>query len=399
MQIGKKYTSTFVVEEKHLACNVGSGDLKVLATPMMMAFMENAAMMCVADELEADSSTVGGQINASHLKPTGLGHTVTAIAELVAIDGRKLSFKVSAYDEDGLIGEGDHLRFVVGRERFMSKVTNLNSVKLNNGLEIPKIGVGTWTLRDEIATKNVALALQAGFRHIDTAQMYENEAAVGQGLIESGVPRESYFLTTKVSTVNMRKGREGVRKAIEQSIADLKTPYLDLLLIHWPVEGCVKDTWQIMEEFVKAGKIRSIGVSNFNRHHLEELLSYAEIRPVINQIEVTPFMSQEENIAYNREIGIQVEAWGPFGQGNIDIVGQPLLQSLAKKYNKTASQIVLRWIVQRDLITIPRAKPNHFTENLEILKFCLSEEDMQAINGMNQSLRSNEKNDPENFPW
>lgn len=399
MQIGKKYTSTLIVEEKHLACNVGSGNLQVLATPMMMALMENAAMMCVADELDADTSTVGGQISASHLKPTGLGHKVTATAELIAVDGRKLSFKVSARDEDGLIGEGEHLRFIVGCERFMSKVTNLNNVKLNNGLEIPKIGVGTWTLRDEIATKNVCLALQAGFRHIDTAQMYENEAAVGQGLTDSGVPRESYFLTTKVSTVNMRKGREGIRKAIEQSIADLQTPYLDLLLIHWPVEGCVKDTWQVMEEFVKAGKVRSLGVSNFNRHHLEDLLSYAEIRPVINQIEVTPFMTQEENIAYNREIGIQVEAWGPFGQGNIDVVGHPLLQSLAKKYGKTASQIVLRWIVQRDLITIPRAKPNHFAENLEILKFCLSDEDMQAINGLNQNLRSNEKNDPENFPW
>lgn len=122
MEIGKKYTSSLVVEEKHLACNVGSGDLRVFATPMMMALMENAAMLCVADELDAESSTVGGQIASSHLKPTGLGHTVTA-TELIAVDGRKLKFKVSASDEDGLIGEGEHLRFIVGRERFMSKVT------------------------------------------------------------------------------------------------------------------------------------------------------------------------------------------------------------------------------------------------------------------------------------
>lgn len=125
MEIGKKYTSTLVVEEKHLACQVGSGDLRVLATPMMMALMENAAMRCVADELDAGSTTVGGQISSSHLKPTGLGHTVTATAELIAVEGRKLKFRISASDEEGLIGEGEHLRFVVGRERFMQKVIEL----------------------------------------------------------------------------------------------------------------------------------------------------------------------------------------------------------------------------------------------------------------------------------
>lgn len=122
MQIGKKYTSTMIVEEKHLACNVGSGDLPVFATPMMMALMENAAMLCVADELEEGASTVGGQISSSHLKPTGLGKTVTATAELISAEGRKLRFKVSASDEGGLIGEGEHLRFIIDKEKFMSKV-------------------------------------------------------------------------------------------------------------------------------------------------------------------------------------------------------------------------------------------------------------------------------------
>ena len=197
----------------------------------------------------------------------------------------------------------------------------------------------------------------------------------------------------------MREGREAVRQSIEESLRKLNTKYLDLLLIHWPVKDCVKDTWQVMEDFVRQGKVRSLGVSNFNRHHLEDLLSYAEIRPVINQIEVHPFMTQEENIAYNRELGIQVQAWGPFGQGDIDVIGNPLLQLLAAKYNKTASQIVLRWIVQRGLITIPRAKPNHFAENLEVMEFALSDEDMAAISGLNQNMRSNVLNDPENFPW
>lgn len=272
-------------------------------------------------------------------------------------------------------------------------------VKLNNGFEIPKIGVGTWTLRDNVARENVKLALQAGFRHIDTAQGYDNEAEVGQGILDSGVAREDIFLTTKIATGTMRLGKEAVRDSINGSLAKLKTDYLDLLLIHWPVKEHVKDTWQVMEEFVKEGKIRSIGVSNFNRHHLEELFEYAEIKPVINQIEVHPFMTQDENIAYNHSLGIQVQAWGPFGQGDIDVVGHPLLKTLAEKYGKTSAQIVLRWIVQRDLITIPRAKPSHFAENLEIMEFALSEEDMNAISALNKNLRSNVKNDPESFPW
>ena len=272
-------------------------------------------------------------------------------------------------------------------------------VNLNNGMEIPQIGVGTWTLRGETARKNVRLAIEAGFRHIDTAQAYDNEAEVGQGIVDSGVKRQEIFLTTKVATNIMREGREAVKQSIEESLAKLKTKYIDLLLIHWPVKDCVRDTWQVMEECVRLGKVRSIGVSNFNRHHLDDLLTYAEIHPVINQIEVHPLMTQEENIAYNHELGIQVEAWGPFGQGDIDVVGHPVLQFLSKKYQKTASQIVLRWIVQRGLITIPRAKPSHFAENLGVMAFTLSEEDMQAISALNQNLRSNVLNDPETFPW
>ena len=272
-------------------------------------------------------------------------------------------------------------------------------LKLNNGIEIPQIGVGTWTLRGEVAKNNVCMALKAGFRHIDTAQMYENEEEVGQGIIDSEVAREEVFLATKVSPPTMRNGADAVRNSIEESLQKLNTPYIDLLLIHWPVKDCVKFTWEIMESYVKEGKIRSIGVSNFNPNHLEELLSYAEIRPVINQIEVHPYMSQVENIEFNRNLGIQIEAWGPFGQGDIDIVGNPVLQSLAKKYQKTISQIVLRWIIQRGLITIPRCKPNHFAENLEVMQFALAEDDMLAINALNQNHRSDPRNNPDNFPW
>ena len=199
----------------------------------------------------------------------------------------------------------------------------MKTIQLHNNLEIPQIGVGTWTLRGETARQNVRLALEAGFRHIDTAQAYENEAEVGQGIADSGVPRQDIFLTTKVATHIMREGEQAVRDAIDASLDKLKSDYIDLLLIHWPVKDCVKQTWQVMEDEVRQGKVRSIGVSNFNRHHLDDLLSYAEIRPVINQIEVHPLMTQEENIAYNHHLGIEVEAWGPFGQGDIDVVGHP----------------------------------------------------------------------------
>lgn len=272
-------------------------------------------------------------------------------------------------------------------------------ITLNNGKQIPEIGVGTWTLRGDVAVRNVQQALEAGFRLIDTAQMYENEREVGDGIRLSSVAREEIFLTTKVSTGVMRLDEQGIRDAIDLSLNSLQTDYIDLLLIHWPVKDCVRKTWLIMEDYVRQGKVRSLGVSNFNRHHLDELLSYASIRPVLNQIEVHPLMSQVENIAYNRSLGLQVQAWGPFGQGDIDIVGLKTIQELAKECSKTPSQIVLRWIIQRGLITIPRAKPNHFEENLGILSFELSEEQMAAIDALNINLRSNKDNDPETFPW
>lgn len=272
-------------------------------------------------------------------------------------------------------------------------------MKLNNGLEIPQIGVGTWRLRGETARENVRLALQAGFRLIDTAQLYENEQEVGDGIRQSGVPREEIFLTTKIATDVMRQDEAAIRASIDESLARLQTPYLDLLLIHWPVKDCVRKTWQVMEDYVRQGKVKNLGVSNFNPRHLDDLLGYATIRPVLNQIEVHPLLSQEENVAYNQSLGIQVQAWGPFGQGDIDVIGHPVIQELAARYGKTPSQIVLRWLIQRDLITIPRAKPNHFQENLDILSFALAPEDMDALNALNINLRSNKDNDPETFPW
>lgn len=275
----------------------------------------------------------------------------------------------------------------------------MDNIRLSNGMQIPPIGVGTWTLKGETAVNNVSLALKAGFRLIDTAQLYDNEREVGDGIRLSGIAREDIFLTTKIATNVMRMDKTAIRVAIEESLCKLQTPYVDLLLIHWPVKDCVRKTWEVMEDYVSQGKVRALGVSNFNRHHLEELFEYARIRPVLNQIEVHPLMSQVENIAYNHSLGIQVQAWGPFGQGDIDVIGNPVIQQLAARYQKTPSQIVLRWIVQRNLITIPRAKPNHFDENLGIMAFSLEASDMAAIDALNINLRSNADNDPETFPW
>lgn len=265
--------------------------------------------------------------------------------------------------------------------------------------QIPLMGVGTWTLKGEEASEAVKTALSMGFRLVDTAQWYENEEAVGQGIAESGIPREEIFLTTKVIPRIMRESPEAIRQSLDESLAKLGVDYVDMVLIHWPVMEHLQKTWAILEEYVAAGKIRSLGTSNFNRHHLEDLYKYAKIRPVLNQIEIHPYHTQEENVAYDRSIGLQVQAWGTFGQGNMDIAGDPLLKELAAKYGKTSSQILLRWCVQRELIVIPRARIHHLQENLDVLGFSLSDEDMSRISALNKNLRSSEANDPENFTF
>lgn len=272
-------------------------------------------------------------------------------------------------------------------------------INLSDNTQIPQIGVGTWTLRGDEATLNVKTALEMGFRLVDTAQWYENEEEVGKGIAQSGVPREDIYVTTKVIPAMMRNSAEEIRQSVEVSMSKLGVDYLDLVLIHWPVMDHLQKTWSVLEDFVAEGKVRSLGVSNFNRHHLEDLFKFAKVRPVLNQIEIHPYHTQEENVAYDRSEGLQVEAWGTFGQGNMDIIGDPLLQEIAAKYGKTASQIVLRWCVQRGLVVIPRARVRHMQENLDVATFELSEEDMTRISSLNRNLRSSEANDPENFTW
>lgn len=266
---------------------------------------------------------------------------------------------------------------------------------LNNGTRIPQLGFGTWTLAEN-TTRSVRAAAEAGYRLFDTAQGYGNEKEVWEGIRQSGLSRKDVFITTKIAPDSMRKPPQSV--SIDESIEKLGGEYIDLMLIHWPVKERIQETWQIMEEYVDKGLIRNIGLSNFNPHHIEDLLRYARVRPVLNQIEIHPYMTQEANIAATRGFGIDVECWSPLAQSKV--MNEPAIAAMTEKYGKSAAQITLRWEIQRGLIVIPRSKnPAHIRENIDVFDFVLSEADMWAISALNKNERCNPKNDPDNFPW
>ena len=273
------------------------------------------------------------------------------------------------------------------------KMNKVPTVKLNNGMEMPQLGVGTFLVKDD-AAERVCHAIKVGFRLFDTAQGYGNEKEVGEGIRRSGIDRRELFITTKVNTTEMRNGT--VRQSLDKSFANLGTDYIDLVLIHWPVKGHIKETWQILEEYVDKGKIRSIGVSNFNPHHLDELLEYARIRPVINQIEVEPYMIQQDVVGYTFRKGIQVEAWGPLGAGKSDILTNPVITEIAKKRGLTPAQVVLGWNLERGVIVIPKSiHKERLTENLKCTDFELTDEDKTRISALNKNLRLGA--DPDHF--
>ena len=257
--------------------------------------------------------------------------------------------------------------------------------KLTNGVEIPCIGFGTWQTPDgEIAESSVRFAIEAGYRHIDTAHAYHNEESVGRGIRESGVPREELFITTKLW--NRNHGYDATMRAFEGSMERLGLDYLDLFLIHWPNPIMFRDnwqetnaeTWKAFEELYKAGRIRSIGVSNFRIHHLEELAKTAEITPMVNQIRLCPGDTQDEVVAYCRERNILLEAYSPLGMGAIFSV--PEMKTLAEKYDRTIAQICIRWSLQRGYLPLPKSvTPSRIQENLKVFDFELEPEDVQFL--------------------
>lgn len=275
-------------------------------------------------------------------------------------------------------------------------MNNLQSTtKLANGVEMPWFGLGVFKVEDgQQVIDSVKWAINAGYKSIDTAKIYENEEGVGQAIKEAGVPREDLFITTKVW--NADQGYESTLEAFETSLNKLGLDYLDLYLIHWPVEGKYKDTWRALEKLYKDGKVKAIGVSNFQIHHLEDLMKDAEIKPMVNQVELHPLLTQVELRDFCKKNDIQIEAWSPLAQG--ELLDNAVLKEIADKHGKSTAQVILRWDLQSEVVTIPKSiKEHRIVENASIFDFELSQEDMAKINELNKNHRVGP--DPDNFDF
>ncbi len=254
----------------------------------------------------------------------------------------------------------------------------MKTVKLNNGIEMPILGFGVYQIPDASeCERSVIDAIETGYRSIDTAAAYMNEEAVGKAIKKSGVPREELFITTKLWVQDA--GYEKAKKAFELSLKKLALDYIDLYLIHQPY-GDVHGAWRAMEELCREGKIRAIGVSNFHPDRVMDLIVCNNIVPAINQIETHPFCQQTENQQFLGENKVQIESWGPFAEGRNNLFSNELLATIGQKYNKTVAQVVLRWLIQRGVVAIPKSvKRERIAENFNIFDFELSVADMEAI--------------------
>ncbi|MEE6133487.1 MULTISPECIES: aldo/keto reductase [Bacillaceae] len=275
-------------------------------------------------------------------------------------------------------------------------MNNLQSTtKLANGVEMPWFGLGVFKVEDgQQVVDSVKWAINAGYKSIDTAKIYENEEGVGQAIKEAGVPREDLFITTKVW--NADQGYESTLEAFETSLNKLGLDYLDLYLIHWPVEGKYKDTWRALEKLYKDGKVKAIGVSNFQIHHLEDLMKDAEVKPMVNQVELHPLLTQVELRDFCKKNDIQIEAWSPLAQG--ELLDNAVLKEIADKHGKSTAQVILRWDLQSEIVTIPKSVKEHrIVENASIFDFELSQDDMAKIDALNKNHRVGP--DPDNFDF
>lgn len=278
----------------------------------------------------------------------------------------------------------------------MAVLKNINSVtNLHNTIAMPRLGLGTFRASDGVEVQQaIQWALAAGYRHIDTAAYYQNEAGVGTAVHSSGINRSDIFITSKVW--NSSQGYDETIAAFDESMQRLNLDLLDLFLVHWPVPGKYKQTWRALEDLYTAGKIRAIGVSNFHIHHLQDLLQDASITPMVNQIELHPYLQQSELHNFCRAHRIQMEAWSPIMQGQVTEV--PELIRLGKKRSKTPAQIALRWILQRDIVAIPKStRQERIIENADLFDFELDPEDMESITRLDRGQRFGPDPDNVNF--
>ncbi|TCP28725.1 diketogulonate reductase-like aldo/keto reductase [Scopulibacillus darangshiensis] len=271
----------------------------------------------------------------------------------------------------------------------------IEGATLHNGVNMPWLGLGVWKMaNDEEVMTAVKGALGAGYRSIDTAAVYKNEEGVGKAIKQSDVPRDDIFLTTKVW--NSDQGYDSTLEAFEASCQRLGVDYLDLYLVHWPVEGKYKETWRALEKLYTDGKVRAVGVCNFHTHHLKDLLAESKIKPMVNQVECHPLLNQKELHDFCRAEGIQLEAWSPLGQGHL--LEDPTIKDIASKYGKTPAQAIIRWDLQRGIVTIPKSSnPNRIGQNGDVFDFELSKEDMDHIDALNKNERYGP--DPDHFDF
>jgi len=269
------------------------------------------------------------------------------------------------------------------------------TIALNNGVEIPQLGFGVFQIPPEETVEATRTALEIGYRHIDTAEMYGNEAEVGEAVRQAGIPREEVFVTSKLN--NGFHARDAALKAFDGTLDALKFDYLDLFLIHWPLPGIDVDyveTWQAMEEMYRSGRVKAIGVSNFNPHHLRRLFADTEVTPTVNQIEVHPYLTQDDVRAFNADHEIITEAWAPIAKGKV--ADDATINRIAEKYGKTAAQVTLRWHVQRGDVVFPKSVTrSRVEENFDIFDFELDATDMGDITGLNRDERTGP--DPDSF--
>ncbi|MCL4482953.1 MAG: aldo/keto reductase [Bacteroidetes bacterium] len=275
----------------------------------------------------------------------------------------------------------------------------MKTVTLNNGVEMPILGYGVFQIPDQYeCEKTVLEAIESGYRLIDTAASYMNEAAVGNAIVKSRVPRKELFITTKLWVQD--SGYEKTKKAVEKSLNKLQLDYLDLYLIHQPY-GDVHGSWRAMEELYKEGKIRAIGVSNFQPDRVMDIITFNKVVPAVNQIETHPFNQQIETQKFLTENKVQTESWGPFAEGRNNLFQNELLLSIAAKHNKSLAQVVLRWLTQRGVVAIPKSvNKNRIEENFHIFDFELSTEDMESIATLDKKVSSFfDHRDPEIIKW